>query len=93
MSRAPQRAPLTRDRVVRAGVALADDNGIEAVSMRRLAKDLGVEAMSLYNHVANKDDLLEGILDLVLAEMEPPDPAGHEAPACGSGCPRGRGPW
>ena len=45
MSRAPQRAPLTRDRVVRAGVALADDNGIEAVSMRRLAKDLGVEVI------------------------------------------------
>ena len=42
MSRAPQRAPLTRDRIVRAAVALADDNGIEAVSMRRLAKDLGV---------------------------------------------------
>jgi len=63
MSRAPQRAPLTRDRIVRAAVALADDNGIEAVSMRRLAKDLGVEAMSLYNHVENKGDLVDAMVD------------------------------
>ena len=72
MSRAPQRAPLTRDRVVRAGVALADDNGIEAVSMRRLAKDLGVEAMSLYNHVENKGDLVDAMVDDVVREIDLP---------------------
>jgi AcrR family transcriptional regulator len=72
MSRAPQRAPLTRERVVRAAVALADDNGIEAVSMRRLAKDLGVEAMSLYNHVENKGDLVDAMVDDVVREIELP---------------------
>ena len=67
------RKPLTRDRVLRAGLALADEGGIEALSMRRLGQELGVEAMSLYNHVANKDDLLNGMLEVVLHEMEIPD--------------------
>jgi AcrR family transcriptional regulator len=58
--------------VLRAAVALADEDGIEALSMRRLGNDLGVEAMSLYNHVANKDDLLNGITDLILGEIELP---------------------
>jgi AcrR family transcriptional regulator len=53
-----RRAPLTRERVLRAAIALADEGGIEALSMRKLAKELGVEAMSLYNHVANKGDLV-----------------------------------
>ena len=53
-----------------------DHDGIEALSMRKLGQALGFEAMSLYNHVANKDDVLDGILDLVLAESEPPTPAG-----------------
>ncbi|HVS85507.1 MAG TPA: TetR/AcrR family transcriptional regulator C-terminal domain-containing protein [Gaiellaceae bacterium] len=66
------RPPLSRDRVLRAAVALADAHGIDAIAMRRLGQELGVEAMSLYNHVANKDDLLDGMLDLVLAETEPP---------------------
>jgi len=57
---------------VRAGVALADDNGIEAVSMRRLAKDLGVEAMSLYNHVENKGDLVDAMVDDVVREIDLP---------------------
>lgn len=57
----------------RAAVELADDGGIDAVTMRRLAKGLGVEAMSLYNHVANKDDILSGMLDLTLREIEVPD--------------------
>jgi AcrR family transcriptional regulator len=63
---------LTRDRVLRAAVALADDQGLEELTMRSLAKDLGVEAMSLYNHVANKGDLLDGMIELVFSEIEPP---------------------
>ncbi|MGY2126072.1 TetR/AcrR family transcriptional regulator C-terminal domain-containing protein [Nocardia gipuzkoensis] len=66
------RAPLTRDAVLRAAVRLADEHGLSALSMRRLAQTLGVEAMSLYNHVRNKDDLLDGIADLAVAEMTPP---------------------
>lgn len=66
------RLSLSRDRILRAALELADANGIEALTMRKLGQKLGFEAMSLYNHVANKDDLLEGMLDLVLAETEPP---------------------
>jgi AcrR family transcriptional regulator len=58
--------------VLRAAIALADVGGVESLSMRKLAKELGVEAMSLYNHVANKDDILDGIVDLVFGEIEPP---------------------
>ena len=71
-----RRKPLSRERILAAALELVDEQGIEALSMRKLGQALGYEAMSLYNHVANKDDLLDGILDLVLAEMEPPDPAG-----------------
>jgi AcrR family transcriptional regulator len=67
---AAPRARLTRERVLRAAVALADKGGIEAVTMRRLAKELGVEAMSLYNHVVNKDDILDGIVELVASEID-----------------------
>jgi len=70
---ATRRRPLNRERILEAALELVDEQGIEALSMRRLAQALGYEAMSLYNHVANKDDLLDGILDLVLAEMKPPD--------------------
>ncbi|WP_454195074.1 TetR/AcrR family transcriptional regulator C-terminal domain-containing protein [Nocardia sp. Marseille-Q1738] len=70
------RPPLTRDAVLRAAVRLADEHGLAALSMRKLAQALGVEAMSLYNHVANKDDLLDGIADLVVAEMTPPEIGG-----------------
>lgn len=66
---APSRAPLTRERVLRAAIALADRGGFAALSMRKLAQELGVEAMSLYNHVANKEDLLDGMVDLVFAEI------------------------
>ncbi|MBA3252343.1 MAG: TetR/AcrR family transcriptional regulator C-terminal domain-containing protein [Geodermatophilaceae bacterium] len=66
------RAPLSRDRVLYAALALADTGGIEALSMRRLGQQLGVEAMSLYNHVSNKDDLRDGIVDVVLHEIEEP---------------------
>src|SRR3954454_5137316 len=70
------RAPLSRDRILRAALELADERGIESLTMRTLAQELGFEAMSLYNHVANKNDVLNGILDLVLAEGEPPSAAG-----------------
>ena len=70
------RTPLSKERVLRAAIELADAEGIEALSMRRLAKELGVEAMSLYNHVANKDEILAGILDLVASEFELPSEAG-----------------
>jgi AcrR family transcriptional regulator len=80
-SRAKQRRrPLTRERVLRAAIALADEGGIEALSMRKLAKELGVEAMSLYNHVANKGDLVEAMVGLVVAEIElPSDPDWEQA--------------
>jgi AcrR family transcriptional regulator len=68
---AEPRTPLNRDRVLRAAVALADREGIEAVSMRRLGQELGVEAMSLYNHVARKEDVLDGMVDLIVGEIEP----------------------
>lgn len=61
--------------MLKAAIKLADRDGIESVTMRRLGKELGVEAMSLYNHVANKDDILEGIADAVMAEIDHP-PAG-----------------
>jgi AcrR family transcriptional regulator len=66
------RAPLSRERVLGAAVALADESGIEALSMRRLAQGLGVEAMSLYHWINGKDELLGGMLDVVFAEMELP---------------------
>jgi AcrR family transcriptional regulator len=67
-----RRTPLNKERVLRAAVALADDGGLDALSMRRLARELGVEAMSLYNHVANKDEILDGIVDVVVGEIELP---------------------
>lgn len=66
------RPRLNRQRVLKAAVKLADRDGIEAVTMRRLGRELGVEAMSLYNHVENKEDLLAGISDAVMAEVERP---------------------
>ena len=63
------RIPLTRERVLRAAVKVADEGGIESVTMRRLAEELGAEAMSLYYHVANKDDVLDGIADAVAREI------------------------
>src|SRR5689334_24568766 len=67
-----RRQPLSRERILAAALEVADEQGIEALSMRKLGQSLGYEAMSLYNHVENKDDVLNGILDLVLAETEPP---------------------
>jgi TetR/AcrR family transcriptional regulator, tetracycline repressor protein len=68
------REPLTRERIIAAAVELVDENGLDALSMRKLGASLGVEAMSLYNHVDNKDDVLDGILDAVLREVPRPDP-------------------
>ncbi len=70
--RTKPRARLSRDRVLRAAIALADANGIESLTMRKLGENLGVEAMSLYHHVANKEDLLNGMIDAVFAEIELP---------------------
>lgn len=69
---APRRAPLNRDRVLRAAVALADGAGIETLSMRNLARDLGVVPMALYKHVANKEELLDGMVDVIIGEIDPP---------------------
>ena len=66
----PDRIPLTRARVLRAAVELADREGVGALGMRRLARELAVDPMSLYNHVRAKDDLLDGALDLVIDEIE-----------------------
>jgi len=70
-----ERRPLSRERVLRAAVQLADREGIEALSMRRLAAELGYEVMSLYHHVASKGDVLDGMVELVAAEVDLPDPA------------------
>ena len=64
-----RRAPLSREQVLQAAVTLADEGGIGALSMRKLGQMLGVEAMSLYNHVAGKGDLLDGMIDVVFSEI------------------------
>ena len=64
------RAPLSRERVFEAAVAYADEHGIEELSMRKLGQDLGVEAMSLYYHVSNKDEILDGMVGHVVAQIE-----------------------
>jgi len=64
------RAPLNQERVLRAAIAVADEGGIEALTMRRLADEVGVEAMSLYYHVANKEAVLDGVVDAIVAEIE-----------------------
>ncbi len=66
------RAPLNRDRVLLTALALADERGVDALSMRALAAELGFGVMSLYNHVANKDEVFEGMAELVASEIEAP---------------------
>lgn len=73
--RSRARRPLSRERVLAAAIALADGGGIDSLSMRKLAQALGVEAMTLYYWVANKDEIIDGILDLVLAEFRLPTEA------------------
>jgi AcrR family transcriptional regulator len=71
-----QRADLSRGRIVTAAIELADEDGLEAVSMRRIGQRLGVEAMSLYNHIPNKDAVLDAMVDLLVGQIElPPDDA------------------
>jgi AcrR family transcriptional regulator len=78
---AAPRQPLSTERVLRTALRLADAGGTEALTMRRLGQELGVEAMSLYKHVANKDAILDGIVDLVVAEITLPSPGEHWKPA------------
>jgi AcrR family transcriptional regulator len=68
----PRRARLNRDRVLRAAVTLADKAGIDALSMRNLAEELGVVPMALYKHVAGKEELLDGMIDIVIGEVDLP---------------------
>ncbi len=67
-----ERAPLTSQRAMETALRLADAGGIESLSMRRLAKELGVEAASLYHHVRNKEEILDGLVELVSSEIAPP---------------------
>ena len=69
------RIPLSRQRALSTAIALADADGIGSLTMRRLAQELGVEAMSLYHHVANKDDILDGMVDMVFDEIDLPSEA------------------
>ena len=71
---AERRAPLTRERVLQAAVELADRDGIENLSMRKLGGELGVDAMALYRHVRGKDDLLDGVVEVVVGEIRGPAP-------------------
>lgn len=68
------REPLTRERIVRAAITLIDRDGMDALTMRSLADDLGSGPMSLYRHVRDRDDLLDGIIELLAGELEPPAP-------------------
>jgi AcrR family transcriptional regulator len=69
---AKRRAAVTRERILRAAIGLADRDGIESLSMRKLGHELRVEAMSLYNHVRNKVDMLDGMVDVVFSEIDLP---------------------
>ena len=71
---APPREPLSRDRILSTAMALADEGGVESLSMRKIALELGVVPMALYKHVANKDELLDGLVDVVVGEIDPPLP-------------------
>ena len=69
---AERRVPLSRERLLRGAIAVADAADIGALTMRSLAQELGVKPMSLYHHVANKEEILDGIIDIVFSEIEPP---------------------
>jgi AcrR family transcriptional regulator len=70
---AQPRIPLTRDRILRTAVGLADEGGVQAASMRKIAQALDVVPMALYRHVANKDEMLDGMIDVVVGEIDPPE--------------------
>jgi AcrR family transcriptional regulator len=69
-----ERVPLSRERILRTAVALADQLGVESASMRKISQELGVVPMALYKHVGNKDELLAGMVDVVVGEIDPPVP-------------------
>ncbi len=71
-----RRLPVTRARVIEAALRIMDAEGLEAVTMRRIGRELGVEAMSLYNHVRDKDDILDAVSELVMSEFQLPAPSG-----------------
>ncbi len=71
-SRKSDRIPLSRERILQRALQLADENGLDALSMRKLAQALDVKAMSLYNHIANRDDVIDGMVDSVVSEIEVP---------------------
>jgi AcrR family transcriptional regulator len=71
-NRAPRRVPLSRERVLDAAIKLADQGGLESLSMRKLGQELGVEAMALYYHFANKDEVIDGIVDIVFSQIDLP---------------------
>jgi AcrR family transcriptional regulator len=85
MTTTKARERLTRERVIDAALRVMDAEGLDAVSMRRVAREVGVEAMSLYNHVADKDDLLRGICDRVMGGFEFPDGEGDWVERCKAG--------
>jgi AcrR family transcriptional regulator len=76
MTTTKERERLTRERIIAAALRVMDTDGLEAVSMRRIAREVGVEAMSLYHHVRDKEDVLDGICEAVMREFEYPDDAG-----------------
>jgi len=82
---ARHREKLTRDRIIDAALHLMDAEGLDAVSMRRVAREVGVEAMSLYHHVRDKDDLLQGICERVMAGYDFPPVEGAWADRCKEG--------
>lgn len=73
----PRKKPLSREQVLKTALRLADRDGVDSLSMRKLARALHVEAMSLYHHVANKEDLLDGLVELAVSEIELPEIGGN----------------
>jgi AcrR family transcriptional regulator len=71
-NRAPRRVPLSRERVLDAAIKLADQGGLESLSMRKLGQELGVEAMAVYYHFANKGEVIDGIVDIVFSQIDLP---------------------
>ena len=72
MTEADRRVPLSRDRILQAAIDVADREGLQALTMRRLGAELGVEAMAVYKHVSGKDDILDGMVELVVSLIETP---------------------
>ena len=83
-----RRVRMNRDRVLDAAVTLADETGIEALSMRRLAQELDVVPMALYKHVASKEELLDGMVERIIREIEPPSPTPTGRRPCANACSR-----